>query len=145
MRALSFWIMIAIYGMLGAVAACHAHEVEVDECAWYGGVAGMIASAKNGGASATELVPQLMTLITSCSTNGTCPVKDGQDTKRVLDFVRQTFELDTKGQPIDADAVEAHILGECIKRAPNAMKKSQPAEPMTPDSNVPFSGPQIES
>lgn len=131
-------VIAAIIAICASVA--QAHPMSAEECQWYGGMAGAIASAKNGGMSATELVPQLMTYISSCSANGSCPVKDGQDTKRVIDYVHQVYELETKGLPIDADAVEGKLIGECMNQVLN---RAKPPAAMVPDPTVPSTGPQL--
>jgi hypothetical protein len=117
-----------------------AHEVQLDECAWYGGMAGMIALAKNNGMSEVDLRPRLMSFIFSCVSKDAdaCPIKDQEDRQLIVGYARRVYEMTQS--PIDADAVEAKITDECTI---HAGVKATP-EPMTPNPSVPYSGKQIE-
>jgi len=122
--------------------AASAHSPTAEECPFYLSAARAILNAYNAGVSATDLVPHVMKALTTCSSLGTCPVKDTEDVKRVMDFLKETYAFDMpKDSEYDVDATGAKIEDECEKAA---QAKGQEDKKMTPDPSVPSSGKQIE-
>lgn len=133
--------LIAVPFALMAYSA-YAHSPTAEECPFYSDAARAIMEARNHGVSATDLVPHVMSTLTTCSSSGTCPVKDSEDIKRIMDFLKDVYAYDIpKGQEFDSDAMAAKIEYEC-ERAASA--KGQEDKQMTPDPKVPYNGNQIE-
>lgn len=141
-RTLVILIVCCIIVMCGIFwQQANAHELTPAECPFYSGAARAIVQARNADKPVTEVVPEVMKALSECSADGSCPVKDGQDTKRVLDFVRETYSLVIPaGKEIDVDATTAKIEEECERAA-----TKRPGDTMKPDPKVPSTGKQVES
>jgi len=131
------WLLLI--SMLGAAAIAPAHQVTLEECPQYTQIAASIMGARNHGISATDLVPAVMRAITACQQAADCPIKDAEDTKRVMNFVKQTYALEISGtQEIDIEASAANIEHQCEVKAGAVDKR------MTPELGVPSTGKQVE-
>lgn len=129
--------------LLGISALASAHELTAEECPFYAGAVHFITEQRNAGKSVVDTQQDVMAGLAACheKMGDKCPVKDGQDTERVLNFIKMTYALQIpEGKDIDVDATTAANEAACVA---HAMRGSTPP-PMTPDPSVPHSGPQIE-
>lgn len=142
---------VMIVGGCVAWEQAQSHDLAQEDCIFYATAAKKIADARNKGESPVETVPHVLHLITSCYERGdVCPIKDGQDSKRLMDFVRDVYTLENKEKDaehalIDIEAVQNSIYQQCVDSVNRKQAKPEAPTPMKPDQSVPFKGKQVES
>jgi hypothetical protein len=117
-------------------AVASAHDLTAEECPAYSELARIAITARNTGISSADFVPAIMKLMVAQGSK--FGVKDAEDIKRVMEFVRAVYGLDIPpGKHIDEDATVANVLHQC------EVNTGMHDKPMTPDPSVPYKGNQI--
>jgi hypothetical protein len=119
-------------------AVASAHDITAEECPSYAELARIAVKARNNGLEPSYFVPNFMRLMTEHGKD--FAVKDAEDIKRAMEFVRAVNALDIPpGKHIDEDTTVANVLHQCEVNA------GMHDKPMTPDPSVPYKGNQIQS
>lgn len=125
------WGLVLFFGVY---SCARAHEVQANECPFFGYSAGFISQDRNRGLSKQQTTERHLKSLKECMEGEKCTVQDGEDVQRILGFIDQIYEVPADRR-IDPQQVYIEVTRGCLQeeRARHMPK------------NIKERGPQIEA